>query len=328
MGSKQSASLAACLYHATRCSTTPRAAPPLGWLPSRDQTLKTTLNYRYDSHSYRGMGLGRPPARNKPKKLWDESTGKAGGVKRTSKGPFDPAAKKHGPEKTWIVQDILSERMQKKSDGSEGMWPHYRVKWQSVATGPDAGNWSDDQHDTHEPLDYLPGCEDMINAMQRARDGANAAMDAAEAERREEKKRKRAAAASAPAGEGSEEPGEDPDHLLPLRAKNGLVRGVWCVVRARCVVCGARCVVFGARCVVWCVVCGVRCVVCGVWCAVCGVRCVVRGVWCAVCGVRCVVCGARCVVCGVWCAVCGARCGARGTGPGLRGTAGYRYCID
>jgi hypothetical protein len=122
------------------------------------------------------------------------------------------------------VQDILSERMQKKSDGSEGMWPHYRVKWQSVATGPDAGNWSDDQHDTHEPLDYLPGCEDMINAMQRARDGANAAMDAAEAERREEKKRKRAAAASAPAGEGSEEPGEDPDHLLPLRAKNGLVR--------------------------------------------------------------------------------------------------------
>jgi hypothetical protein len=282
-----------------------------------DQTLKTTLNYRYDSHSYRGMGLGRPPARNKPKKLWDESTGKAGGVKRTSKGPFDPAAKKHGPEKTWIVQDILSERMQKKSDGSEGMWPHYRVKWQSVATGPDAGNWSDDQHDTHEPLDYLPGCEDMINAMQRARDGANAAMDAAEAERREEKKRKRAAAASAPAGEGSEEPGEDPDHLLPLRAKNGLVRGVWCVVRARCVVCGARCVVHGARwCGVWCAVCGVWCAVrgawCGVWCVVCGVWCVVCGARCVVCGVRCAVCGVWCVVCGVWCAVCGVWCVVRG----------------
>jgi hypothetical protein len=172
-----------------------------------------------------------PPKRNRvPTKLWDESTG-AGPVKRSSKGNFDPAAlakkkaKAHGPEKTWQVRGIVSERLQK--DKNDNMVPHFRVKWASVATGDDAGPWSDDEYDTHEVLGNLPGMEGMIHAMRAERADVNAAAEAEATTRKEAKRLKLAAARTSTAQSGEDQEGEqplvDPEHLITGGSKTSKV---------------------------------------------------------------------------------------------------------
>ena len=54
------------------------------------------------------------------------------------------------------MQRIVGERQQQKKDSLE-QETRYRVKWASVTTGPGAGNWSADEHDS-----WLRGCQVML----------------------------------------------------------------------------------------------------------------------------------------------------------------------
>ena len=112
------------------------------------------------------------------------------------------------------MQRIVGERQQQKKDSLE-QETRYRVKWASVTTGPGAGNWSADEHDSWEPLCNMPGCEGHIRAMREEKADATATAVAAEAARKEAKRLKRAAAERGGGGEGEEVAGgEDSDHLL------------------------------------------------------------------------------------------------------------------